>query len=65
MPQLFWSTRCASQYEQIPSGSRGGLRSRTGPRGRTRDQLYAEATRKGVSGRSRMNKMQLERAVAR
>jgi hypothetical protein len=37
----------------ISSGRRGGLRSgRPGPRGRTRDQLYAEARRLGVAGRS-------------
>jgi hypothetical protein len=50
----------------ISSGRRGGLRSgHAGPRGRTRDQLYEEARRLGVSGRSRMNKAQLERAVER
>ena len=43
---------------------RGGLRSgKPGPRGRTRDQLYAEAQDLGVDGRSRMNKAQLQRAV--
>jgi hypothetical protein len=48
----------------ISSGRRGGLRSgRSGPRGRTREQLYQEARRLGVSGRSRMNKAQLQRAV--
>jgi hypothetical protein len=48
----------------ISSGRRGGLRSgRPGPRGRTRDQLYAEARRLGVPGRSDMNKSELQRAV--
>ena len=51
--------------EDISSGRRGGLRSHTGPGGRTRDQLYAEAKRKGIKGRSKMNKKQLERAVGR
>jgi hypothetical protein len=52
--------------EDISSGRRGGLRSgRPGPRGRTRDQLYEEAKRKNVKGRSKMNKAQLERAVGR
>ena len=51
--------------EDISSGRRGGLRSRTGPGGRTRDQLYNEARKKGVKGRSKMNKAQLERAVGR
>jgi hypothetical protein len=49
----------------ISSGRRGGLRSHSGPKGRTRDQLYEEARRKGIEGRSKMNKAQLERAVDR
>ena len=49
----------------ISSGRRGGLRSHTGPGGRTRDQLYEDARRKGITGRSRMSKAQLERAVGR
>jgi hypothetical protein len=51
--------------DDISSGRRGGLRSHRGPGGRTRDQLYAEAKHKGVKGRSKMNKAQLERAVGR
>ena len=51
--------------EDISSGRRGGLRSHSGPAGRTRDQLYQEARDKGVKGRSKMNKAQLERAVDR
>lgn len=51
--------------DDISSGRRGGLRSHRGPGGRTRDQLYAEARRKNVKGRSTMNKAQLERAVGR
>ncbi len=49
----------------ISSGRRGGLRSHKGPGGRTRDQLYNEAREKGINGRSKMNKAQLERAVGR
>ena len=49
--------------EDISSSRRGGLRSRGGPRGRTRDQLYEEAKRMNVKGRSSMNKEQLRRAV--
>ncbi len=52
-----------TSLEDISSGRRGGLRSHRGPGGRTRDQLYEEARRKGVKGRSKMNKAQLERAV--
>lgn len=51
--------------EDISSGRRGGLRSHRGPGGRTRDQLYQEARRKNVKGRSKMNKAELERAVGR
>jgi hypothetical protein len=50
--------------EDLSSGRRGGLRSgRGGPRGRTKAQLYDEAKRKGIDGRSTMTKAQLERAV--
>lgn len=51
--------------EDISSGRRGGLRSHKGPGGRTREQLYEEARRRGISGRSKMSKAQLERAVDR
>jgi hypothetical protein len=47
----------------ISSGRRGGLRSHTGPGGRTRDQLYEEARRRGIKGRSAMSKAELEKAV--
>ena len=49
--------------EDISSGRSGGLRSHTGEGGRTRDQLYNEARRKGIEGRSSMSKDELERAV--
>jgi hypothetical protein len=50
--------------EDISSGRRGGIRShRKSPRGRTRDQLYEEARRRNVKGRSKMTKAQLERAL--
>ena len=49
----------------LSSGRRGGLRSGTNrPRGRTKEQLYNEARKLGVEGRSKMNKAQLQRAVA-
>ena len=51
--------------KDISSGRRGGLRSHRGPGGRTKAQLYEEAKRKGVRGRSRMTKAQLARAVGR
>jgi hypothetical protein len=52
-----------SSTEDISSGRRGGLRSGSGPQGRTRDQLYNEAKQMGIDGRSKMNKAQLQRAV--
>jgi hypothetical protein len=56
--------RSRGSTDDISSGRRGGLRSgKPGPRGRTREQLYEEARRLGVDGRSRMNKAQLKRAV--
>jgi plasmid stabilization system protein ParE len=54
-----------SSTDDISSGRRGGLRSHRGAGGRTRDQLYNEAKRKNIRGRSKMNKAQLERAVGR
>src|SRR5262245_42023197 len=47
----------------ISSGRRGGLRSHSGAAGRTKEQLYAEAQRRNVKGRSSMSKAQLERAL--
>ena len=49
----------------ISSGQRGGQRSHTGAGGRTRDQLYEEAKRRNIRGRSSMSKSELERAVGR
>jgi hypothetical protein len=59
-------TRSRSSTQDISSGRRGGQRSGTArPKGRTRDQLYNEARKLGVDGRSKMNKAQLQRAVDR
>jgi plasmid stabilization system protein ParE len=50
----------------LSSGHRGGIRSGTKrPKGRTKEQLYNEAKRMGIEGRSRMTKQQLQRAVDR
>jgi hypothetical protein len=46
------------------ASSRGGMRSGRGPGGRTREQLYNDARRLGIEGRSKMSKSQLQRAVA-
>jgi hypothetical protein len=54
-----------SSRRDISSGRRGGLRSGSSrPKGRTKEQLYNEAKRRGVKGRSRMTKAQLQRALA-
>ena len=57
-------TGSLASVTDISSARRGGLRSgKAGSRGRTREQLYLEARRLGVKGRSSMNKDQLLRAV--
>ena len=57
--------RSRTSVKDISSGRRGGLRSHKGPGGRTKEQLYNEAKRKSIEGRSKMNKAQLEKAVGR
>lgn len=54
-----------SSVQDISSSRRGGLRSHSGPGGRTKAQLYNEAKTKNVEGRSKMSKAELERAVGR
>ena len=58
-------TASRTSTQDISSSRRGGLRSHSGAAGRTKEQLYAEAKRKGVEGRSKMNKAELEKAVGR
>ena len=58
-------TSSRKSTKDISSGRRGGLRSHKGSGGRTYDQLYNEAKHKNVSGRSKMNKAELARAVGR
>jgi hypothetical protein len=57
------SSRTSTQ--DISSSRRGGLRSHRGAGGRTKAQLYEEAKRQNVEGRSSMSKAELERAVGR
>jgi len=58
--------RSRSSMRDMSSGRRGGLRSGTGrPKGRTKEQLYNEAKRMNIAGRSSMTKTQLRRAVDR
>ena len=58
-------TASKTSLDDISSGRRGGLRSHQGEGGRTRDQLYAEAVKANVKGRSKMTKAELERVVGR
>lgn len=59
-------TRSRLSMTDRSSSQRGGQRSGTArPKGRTRDQLYEEARKLGIDGRSSMNKAQLQRAVDR
>jgi len=51
--------------EDLSPGRRGGLRSHSGSRGRTYDQLRNEARERGIKGRSKMNKRQLEILLSR
>jgi hypothetical protein len=58
-------TRSRSSVTDISSGRRGGRRSgTTRSKGRTREQLYNEARKLGIDGRSMMTKGQLQRAIA-
>ena len=56
--------KSSTSTKDLSSGRRGGLRSRTSRgKGRTFEQLYGEAKKLNVPGRSTMNKAQLQRAV--
>jgi plasmid stabilization system protein ParE len=54
-----------TSINDISSGRRGGLRSHKGSGGRTYDQLRNEANERGIKGRSRMRKAQLEKVLSR
>lgn len=58
-------TASRTSTQDMSSGKRGGRRSGQGSQGPTYDQLYQEAKRKGVEGRSSMNKSQLQRALGK
>jgi len=57
------ATASRSSVDDISSGRRGGLRSHSGPGGRTKAQLYNEARSRNIKGRSTMTKAELERAL--
>jgi hypothetical protein len=58
-------TASRTSVDDLSSGRRGGLRSHSGPGGRTYRQLYEEARDRGIDGRSKMSKAQLERLLDR
>ena len=58
-------TSSRTSTHDISSARRGGLRSHKGSGGRTYDQLRNEARERGIRGRSKMNKRELEQRLAR
>ncbi|UGY94595.1 plasmid stabilization protein [Streptomyces gobiensis] len=54
-----------SSTEDMSASKRGGKRSRSGAGGPTYDQLYADAQRRNIKGRSSMNKDELAKALGR
>jgi hypothetical protein len=58
-------TASRSSLDDVSSGHRGGKRSHRGAQGRTKEQLYNEAKKRNIAGRSSMSKAQLEHALAR
>lgn len=54
-----------STQDRKSAYQRGGERSHEGAQGPTKDQLYAEARKKNIDGRSSMNKEQLRKALGR
>ncbi|MCX5152142.1 plasmid stabilization protein [Streptomyces sp. NBC_00320] len=58
-------TASRSSTQDMSSSKRGGQRSHSGSQGPTKEQLYNEAKRRGVEGRSKMDKAELKRALGR
>jgi hypothetical protein len=56
--------RSKTSTQDVSPGHRGGKRSHSGSQGRTKAQLYADAKRQNVKGRSSMTKAELEKAVS-
>ncbi|MCX4513820.1 MULTISPECIES: plasmid stabilization protein [Streptomyces] len=54
-----------STQDPKSASQRGGERSHKGAQGPTKDQLYEEAKKKNIEGRSSMNKDELRRALGR
>ncbi|WP_329200303.1 MULTISPECIES: plasmid stabilization protein [unclassified Streptomyces] len=58
-------TASKTSLEDMSSSERGGRHSHTGAQGPTYDQLYAEAKRKNLHGRSSMNKAELKEKLGK
>jgi len=58
-------TASKTSTDDLSPSRRGGLRSHTGPGGRTYAQLYEEAKRANLKGRSAMSKAELARRLSR
>ncbi|WP_341720818.1 plasmid stabilization protein [Micromonospora sp. FIMYZ51] len=58
-------TASRSSLRDVSSGHRGGKRSSSGAQGRTKEQLYNEAKKRNIKGRSSMSKAELEKALSR
>ncbi|MFF2144748.1 plasmid stabilization protein [Kitasatospora sp. NPDC058190] len=58
-------TASRSSVKDISSSKRGGQRSHSGSQGPTKEQLYNEAKKRNIHGRSKMNKKELEHALDR
>jgi hypothetical protein len=58
-------TASTSSIADVSSGHRGGNRSHRGAQGRTKAQLYNEAKKRNIAGRSTMSKAELEKALQR
>ncbi len=57
-------TKSRSSTRGKSASQRGGKQSGNGPSGKTKEQLYNDAKKMGIDGRSKMSKKQLQRAVA-
>ncbi|OIJ68380.1 hypothetical protein [Streptomyces mangrovisoli] len=54
-----------STQDPKSSSQRGGQRSHSGAQGPTKDQLYEEAKKRNIEGRSSMTKKQLQNVLGR
>lgn len=57
-------TASGSSTKDMPASRRGGQRSHSGAQGRTKEQLYNEAKKRNIKGRSSMSKAELQRALS-